>query len=881
MAAKEHGGETTPANRFEPGEEAAGRPPSVPNHTLLSLIARGSYGEVWLARNELGQMRAVKLVYRSRFANSKPYEREFAGIKRFEPISREHEGFVDILQVGINEAEGFFFYVMELADPASSSGQYSVISKISDRSPAPPPNSDLRSANPDPPVYAATTLHSEIHRLGRFPFDRTVAVGIRLTEALAFLHGRGLVHRDIKPSNIIFVNGQPKLADVGLVADLGDPRSFVGTEGYIPPEGPGTAQADLYSLGMVLYEAATGKDRHDFPQVGSAIEALGAVHEGEIPANAQDDAPEDPGRTLVELNEVLLKCCARSTKHRYQSAAAMLRDLRRLEAGTSLIRQRQHRSRLRTVALVAGLALATASLTFLTHGLVKRAASTPHLMWVDEFDGVQLDPSRWSSNVVALQSNGKGKRTGKIVVAGGEAVLSAHSDHEKGSSAGLVVWMDSQIDWRTAGRCRVEISLAGAVGLGSLALSVSDGRSPLTYSELGGAEVLALHNPDKHEAVLPARTVWLDFLPEQQAAIFRPLTNQPDTFEVIDLRHESKWRLRFSCTASTAEGLPPGRATLTVKHVRAWPQTRSHMIVGHVLEALSEKPIPSAILSTDGGRTRFSSQRDGSFAIPLTQYDGGLQVEKDEYASWETTDRDTSTAFRVVLKKLTEANGDVVAIFPCPSERTTGIGVMDGTLMTLEVQDANYSRLMPLLAPDSAALTQVFDISLSSFMGVGSHRIGLVNFDGTNGGRILDLSKQHPETIGFMSNRVDEILMPLLWPRGCVLDGSLVWFLERDFIKDRHALRAFDLERGVMAQSVYSDDRQMLSLASDGKRFWISNEAGKVYEVDRDVAVFHGSLAGGQGRWFEGLYSSLVFHDGFLWGFNPKRRVFCKIKVTD
>jgi len=50
------------------------------------------------------------------------------------------------------------------------------------------------------------------------------------------LHRQGLVHRDIKPSNIIFVRGVPKLADVGLVAAVTDARSFVGTEGFIPPE---------------------------------------------------------------------------------------------------------------------------------------------------------------------------------------------------------------------------------------------------------------------------------------------------------------------------------------------------------------------------------------------------------------------------------------------------------------------------------------------------------------------------------------------------------------------------------------------------------------------------------------------------------------------
>ena len=90
--------------------------PAVPDHVLVRLIGQGSYGEVWLARSTLGTLRAVKMVYRSRFDSDRPYEREFSGIQRFEPISRSHEGLVDILHVGRNDAEGFFYYVMELAD---------------------------------------------------------------------------------------------------------------------------------------------------------------------------------------------------------------------------------------------------------------------------------------------------------------------------------------------------------------------------------------------------------------------------------------------------------------------------------------------------------------------------------------------------------------------------------------------------------------------------------------------------------------------------------------------------------------------------------------------------------------------------------------------
>src|SRR6188508_1286864 len=97
---------------------AAATAVEIPDHTLLRVIGRGSYGEVWLARNVMGTHRAVKIVRRTAFDSDRPYLREFEGIRRCEPVSRAHDGLIDILQMGRNDSDGWFYYVMELADHA-------------------------------------------------------------------------------------------------------------------------------------------------------------------------------------------------------------------------------------------------------------------------------------------------------------------------------------------------------------------------------------------------------------------------------------------------------------------------------------------------------------------------------------------------------------------------------------------------------------------------------------------------------------------------------------------------------------------------------------------------------------------------------------------
>jgi eukaryotic-like serine/threonine-protein kinase len=199
-------------------------PPNVPDHELIARIGAGAYGEVWLARSALGTERAVKVVHRANFTHAKPFDREFTGIEHYEPLSRQHEALVDVLQVGRDDSAGWFYYVMELADPA----------------------------HPGSAEYLPQTLKELLRTRGRLLVGEVAALGVRIAEGLAFLHAHGLVHRDLKPSNIIFVDGAPKLADVGLVSTIGAELSFVGTEGYIAPEGPGSPAADVFALGLVL-----------------------------------------------------------------------------------------------------------------------------------------------------------------------------------------------------------------------------------------------------------------------------------------------------------------------------------------------------------------------------------------------------------------------------------------------------------------------------------------------------------------------------------------------------------------------------------------------------------------------------------------------------
>ena len=325
-------------------------PPKIPDHQLIRRIGEGAYGEIWLAKNVIGGYRAVKIVYRANFKDVWPYEREFKGIQRFEPISRSHPGLVDVLQIGRNDEAAYFYYIMELADDEMADGKF------------------------DAETYAPKTL-SRIQARGRLAAAECLEIGCGLAAALAHMHREGLVHRDVKPSNIIFVDGKPKLADIGLVAAVTEvTRKDVGTEGYTPGEGPGTVEADLYSLGKVLYEISTGQDRTMFPA---------------LPAELSEFPDAD---LVVELNEVVVKACANSPAARYARAEDLRLDLERILAGRSIKRLRFMERRLARAKrwAIAATALALVAMVF---GLVVnhlRAREKKLLARAYVTDGVQM-----------------------------------------------------------------------------------------------------------------------------------------------------------------------------------------------------------------------------------------------------------------------------------------------------------------------------------------------------------------------------------------------------------------------------------------------------------------------------------------------------------
>jgi serine/threonine protein kinase/Tfp pilus assembly protein PilF len=178
------------------------------------------------------------------------------------------------------------------------------------------------------------------------PTQETVDLGLQLADALEAAHAKGILHRDIKPANVfITTRGTAKLLDFGLAKLVSEPREgapdaptapvewmtgagvALGTVGYMSPEqvrGEGLdARTDLFSLGVVLYEMATGRAPFQGATSGAVLDQI--LHK----------APIAPVRLNLELpaalERIVNKLLEKDRALRYQSAADLGADLRRLK----------------------------------------------------------------------------------------------------------------------------------------------------------------------------------------------------------------------------------------------------------------------------------------------------------------------------------------------------------------------------------------------------------------------------------------------------------------------------------------------------------------------------------------------------------------------
>ncbi len=171
---------------------------------------------------------------------------------------------------------------------------------------------------------------------GPLPVDQTVRIGIDVGRALAAAHQARLVHRDIKPENILVsAAGQARVIDFGLAVRPGDldEATTAGTLLYSAPEQAGMlhrpvdGRADLYALGAVLFQCATGHP----PFLAANVGELLRRHASTAAPDPRASRPELP----PALATLIVKLLAKDPDDRYQSAAGLVADLERIAAGAT------------------------------------------------------------------------------------------------------------------------------------------------------------------------------------------------------------------------------------------------------------------------------------------------------------------------------------------------------------------------------------------------------------------------------------------------------------------------------------------------------------------------------------------------------------------
>lgn len=256
-------------------------------YELTRILGRGGMAEVYAAHDRvLDRDVAVKLLL-ERFKEDSAFTRRFSDEAKH-AARLNHPHLVGVYDTGQDDGQPFI--VMELVDGRS-----------------------LQEA------------------LAEGAIDVTTAVNVvaAVCDALGYAHQRGVIHRDVKPGNIMLANdGSVKVTDFGIARAIGNDTvtrtaAVLGTAAYLSPEqaqgGAVDPRSDLYSLGVVLYEALTGTQ----PFRGESAVTVAYQHVQEQPRPPR----ERNAAISVALEAVVLRALAKNPANRYQTAEDMHRDL--------------------------------------------------------------------------------------------------------------------------------------------------------------------------------------------------------------------------------------------------------------------------------------------------------------------------------------------------------------------------------------------------------------------------------------------------------------------------------------------------------------------------------------------------------------------------
>jgi eukaryotic-like serine/threonine-protein kinase len=314
-------------------------------YRILREIGRGGMGIVYEAEQEaLGRRVALKVLPGALAGDAKArarFDREARAAARM-----HHTNIVPVFDVG--QDEWSLFYAMQMICGAGLDRVIGDLKRLRDQGePRPGPGDgaageeagfDRETSGAEGPTSACAVLsaRSELSAVlsNRRAYYRSVArIGIQIASALSYAHARGVVHRDIKPSNLLLDSaGVVWVTDFGLakagddgVTQTGD---LPGTIRYMSPErfrGECDARADVYSLGLTLYELLALEPAFAATDRMTLIEQIRQVE-------ARSLRSRDP-RLPRDLETIVLKAMEKDPRRRYQSAREMGDDLERFAAG--------------------------------------------------------------------------------------------------------------------------------------------------------------------------------------------------------------------------------------------------------------------------------------------------------------------------------------------------------------------------------------------------------------------------------------------------------------------------------------------------------------------------------------------------------------------